>query len=82
MLLGAPGLTTRNKKLLGAKGIATRNKKLLEKDWIKNKKVLETNYAEYISIRLEAMAIAIGLEAIERRRKIKRLKKGNVLASL
>ena len=27
-LLGAPGLTTRNKKLLGAKGIATRNKKL------------------------------------------------------
>ena len=26
MLLGAPGLTTRNKKLLGAKGIATRSK--------------------------------------------------------
>ena len=25
-LLGAPGLTTRNKKLLGAKGIATRSK--------------------------------------------------------
>ena len=28
-LLGAPGLTTRNKKLLVAKGIATRSKKLL-----------------------------------------------------
>ena len=27
--IGAPGLTTRNKKLLGAKGIATSNKKLL-----------------------------------------------------
>ena len=26
MLLGAPGLTTRNKKLLGAPGIATRSK--------------------------------------------------------
>ena len=26
MLLGAPGLTARNKKLLGAKGIATRSK--------------------------------------------------------
>ena len=29
MLLGAPGIATRNKKLLGAPGIATRNKKLL-----------------------------------------------------
>ena len=28
MLLGAPGLTTRNKKQLGANGIATRSKKL------------------------------------------------------
>ena len=26
LLLGAPGLTTRSKKLLGAKGIATRSK--------------------------------------------------------
>ena len=29
MLLGAPGIATRNKKLLGAPGIATRSKKLL-----------------------------------------------------
>ena len=29
-LLGAPGLTTRNKKPLGAPGLTTRNKKLLE----------------------------------------------------
>ena len=29
MLLGAPGLTTRNKKLLGAKGIATGSKDIL-----------------------------------------------------
>ena len=29
MPLGAPGLTTRNKKLLGAPGLTTRNKKLL-----------------------------------------------------
>ena len=30
MLLGAPGIATRNKKLLGAPGLTTSNKKLLE----------------------------------------------------
>ena len=32
-LLGAPGLTTRNKKLLGAKGIATRSKDATRSSW-------------------------------------------------
>ena len=33
MLLGAPGLTTRSKKLLGAKGIATRSKDATRGSW-------------------------------------------------
>ena len=32
-LLGAPGLTTRSKKLLGAKGIATRSKEAIRGSW-------------------------------------------------
>ena len=41
-LLGAPGLTTRNKKLLGAPGLTTRNKKLLGAPGLttRNKKLL------------------------------------------
>ena len=33
MLLGAPGLTTRNRELLGVKGIATRSKDATRGSW-------------------------------------------------
>ena len=53
-LLGAPGLTTRNKKLIVTKGIATSNKNALR--------------LEAIAIRLEAIAIRLLTDCIQKER--------------
>ena len=51
-LLGAPGLTTRNKKLLGTKGIATRSK--------------DASRLEAIAFRLEAFALRPSMQSVSK----------------
>ena len=67
MLLGAPGLTTRNKKLLGAPGIATRSKDATRNKCIatsnkcltsSNKKLVETS-ASLLGARMLAVCVVV-----------------------